>query len=176
VILFGQGTGPLKRIAAGAAGGTATDATTLRSAGGHRWPQFLPDGRHFILTEGRASVLLGELDSMQTTELLKTDATVVYSPPGVLLYVPPGSKTLMAQPLDPKSWRPVGDPQSVVDQVGYASGSGYPPASTSAQGILAYWEGTTVSTAPGWFDRKGNRRRCRRPGHRPLSLSHPTIV
>src|SRR5262249_55895776 len=47
VILTGSDTGPLTR--ASAAGGPITPITALAPGDtGHRWPQFLPDGRHFL--------------------------------------------------------------------------------------------------------------------------------
>src|SRR5262249_15946779 len=50
VVVFAPDTaGPLSRIPA--AGGVATPVTTLDQAGGefsHCWPQFLPDGKHFL--------------------------------------------------------------------------------------------------------------------------------
>src|SRR5262249_4326830 len=50
VIIFSGGrTGGLSRVAA--AGGTPKPLTTLDQASGittHRWPQLLPDGKHFI--------------------------------------------------------------------------------------------------------------------------------
>ena len=50
-ILFGTGYGEVYRVAA--AGGTPQPVTHLDSSkneGSHRWPQFLPDGRHFLFT------------------------------------------------------------------------------------------------------------------------------
>ena len=43
----------------------------------------------------------------------------------------------------------------MVDQVGYAGGSGYPPVSASANGLLAYWDGTPINGELLWFDRSG---------------------
>jgi len=52
VIVFGRaGTGPLLRV--NASGGAPTSVTTLDAAYGevnHRFPHFLPDGRHFLYT------------------------------------------------------------------------------------------------------------------------------
>ena len=48
-ILLGTGTNPLSRVSS--AGGTVTTVTKLdksRQEQTHRWPQFLPDGRHFL--------------------------------------------------------------------------------------------------------------------------------
>ena len=52
---------------------------------------------------------------------------------------------------------PVGASRELLDQALYAVGSGYAPASVSTGGLLAYWDGTTVSTELAWLDRQGNR-------------------
>jgi serine/threonine protein kinase len=154
VILVGRGSGSVLRIPV--RGGASTEATVLRpDAGGHTWPQFLPDGRHFIYTESSGSVMLAALDSPESTPLLETGATAVYAPPGFLLFV--RSRKLMAQAVDPASFKPIGDPREVLDEVGYAGGTGYAPVSVAAKGLLAYWDGTTVATNAEWLDRRGNR-------------------
>ncbi len=162
VILIGHSRGPVERIAAssGAASGSPKiDATERRSAeaGGHGWPQFLPDGRHFIFTErlgSVGSVRLGVLDSTSTIELLDSGgSTAVYADTGHLLYV--NRNRLMAQPVD-RSWKAVGTARQIMDDVRYTVGAGFPPVSMSADGLLAYWDGTTVSSGWEWFDRRGN--------------------
>jgi eukaryotic-like serine/threonine-protein kinase len=162
VILVGHRTGPITRMPA--SGGAMTPATVLRPMAGrrgvqirgHRWPQFLPDGRHFIYTESSGSVMLGSLDSTSSEELLNTSSTAVYSPAGFLLFPSgSGSSKLMAQAIDPRSFKPIGAATEWLDSIRYAAGSGFPPVS-AASGVLAYWDGTTVSTAPAWFDRQGN--------------------
>jgi len=163
VILIGHQTGPVTRMSA--SGGAMTPATVMRPMAGerrvtkgHRFPQFLPDGRHFIYAESGGSVMLGSLDSTASEELVKTSgATAVYSPAGFLLFrSAAGSSKLMAQAIDPRSFKPIGAAAAWLDSVRYAAGSGY-PAVSAASGVLAYWDGTTVSTKPAWFDRQGNR-------------------
>jgi eukaryotic-like serine/threonine-protein kinase len=156
VILIGHSSGPVTRIAA-TTGGAVTDASSRGSTSteGHRRPQFLPDGRHFIYTEGNGPVYLGVLDSTSATKLVEAGGTAVYASPGFLLFVPVQTTTLMAQAID-SSWKPIGAARQILDQVFYAGGSGYPPVSVSANGLLAYSDGTTVSTTYGWFDRKGD--------------------
>ena len=153
VILVGRVSGPIVRLPS--AGGATSDATVMRpNAGGHRWPQFLPDGQHFIYTERWGSVMMAALGSPEATELVRTEATGVYAPPGFVLFAAPRADKLMAQQLG-QGYLPVGSAREVLDQVRYAPGSGYPPVSVSTNGLLAYWDGTTVSTQAGWFDRKG---------------------
>ena len=132
VILFHHSSGPLSRIrASGGPVETATLASKQTPLLQHRWPQFLPDGRHFLYSDRQTgATYLGDLDSSEVTEIHATGeqraifkgGTAVYAPPGFLLF--PRAGKLWAQALDSKTWNPVGDPSSVVDQVGYAGGSG----------------------------------------------------
>ncbi len=60
----------------------------------HRWPYFLPDGRHYFFsaanfsggTAEAASVYLGDLDSNQTKLLFHARSNAVYAP-GHILFV-----------------------------------------------------------------------------------------
>ena len=154
VILVGRAVGPVVRIAVG--GGPISDATVMRpDAGGHRSPQFLPDGRRFIYTETRGSLMLSALDSAEATPFPDIRSTAVYAPPGFLLFV--RARKLMAQRVDAASMAPIGASRELLDRADYAAGSGYAPASVSTGGLLAYWDGTTVSTELAWVDRQGNR-------------------
>ena len=70
--------GGLKRVAA--AGGTPRDVTVLDTARGeisHRFPQFLPGGRHFVFINRAASEAMGlyvaSLDSTQKKRLLASN-------------------------------------------------------------------------------------------------------
>jgi len=73
----------------------------------HRWPQFLPDGRHFLYLAGNPfalenptnTIMVGSLDSKESKILLPTHSNAVYSS-GHLLYL--RSNALMAQPFDAK--------------------------------------------------------------------------
>jgi eukaryotic-like serine/threonine-protein kinase len=82
IIVFGLGVGPLSRVAA--TGGEPVTVTRLASdESAHKFPQFLPDDRHFIyIAQGPQAVYLGALDG---------------TPPGGLLtQKPPGRSPLRA--------------------------------------------------------------------------------
>jgi dipeptidyl aminopeptidase/acylaminoacyl peptidase len=58
----------------------------------HAWPQYLPDGRHFLyqlvsMNPSRAGVYLGRVGSPQSIRLLDAASPAVYAPPGFVLYV-----------------------------------------------------------------------------------------
>ena len=94
------------------AGGVPTVVTTLDPATGetnHRWPHFLPDGRHFLYTaiDGTccpaskpATIRIGSLDPADAAvTLLQAESSVSYAS-GHLLFA--RDETLMAQPFDPE--------------------------------------------------------------------------
>jgi hypothetical protein len=84
--------GPLYRISTG--GGTPAPVTELdpsQQENSHRWPQFLPDGRHFLLfVRSRQGAVSGEyvgsLDSKEKRLLFCSPSNAVYAAPGYLLF------------------------------------------------------------------------------------------
>ncbi len=140
-----------------ASGGMAIPVTALDSSrheGAHRWPQFLPDGRHFLylaLFEDYG-INVGSLDSKETKRILNTDSNVVYAPPGHLLYVREG--TLLAQQFDTKRFEVVGDPFPVAQQVRRRKAINCWSFSVSHSNELAYESGVSNSRLI-WFDRGG---------------------
>ena len=80
-------------------GGPRTPLTTLDPAiraGSHRWPHFLPDGRHFVylLLSGQVEqqgLYVGSIDSGEVIRLVDANSSAVYAPPGYLLFERDGS-------------------------------------------------------------------------------------
>ena len=72
---------------------------------GHRSPQFLPDGRHFLYYAMGSSevrgIYVGDLRGDRSQRLLDADGPAVYASTGHLLFVRQG--TLFAQNFDPVS-------------------------------------------------------------------------
>jgi serine/threonine protein kinase len=161
VIVFKRHSeGGLFRISA--AGGDATPVTTLdasRAEVVHNWPQFLPDGRHFLFLAIsreptlRAVAYVGSLDSTERVELFPADSHVAYASPGFLLYM--RDATLLAQAFDLTRLRPAGEPVAIADRVERTRGSFRGAFSVSDTGVLAYRRiGETRLT---WVDRGGKR-------------------
>lgn len=160
VILLGSPSG-IRRVSAG--GGTPVNVTKVDPARGetaHRWPFFLPDGRHFLFTVSSShaqvrGIYAGDLDSSRIIRLTEDESNAQYSPPGFLLYAHNG--TLTAQPFDAAHLRLTGDPFPVAERL-----SRYDPAALSmfstAAGELVYITGAgTLPYQMSWFDRKGVR-------------------
>jgi eukaryotic-like serine/threonine-protein kinase len=147
------------------ASGSLRPLTTLDPAKGdtsHRWPAFLPDGRHVVFLvrsneSSRTGVWLASLDQPDALQrLVSSDAQAIVA--GVnLLYAT--SEALMAQPLDPNTWQVAGPAALVglpigrgpLDQL-FATASDqvliYGPAGTTLRELRwAARDGTTIGRA-----------------------------
>jgi Tol biopolymer transport system component len=158
--------GPLYRISA--MGGPATAITTLnadRSENSHRWPQFLPDGRHFLFTARSAlpentTLSVGSLDSKEIKYLFSVQSSVRFAPTGrasigYLLFVDNG--TLVARRFDVATEEVVGEPTGVAESVVHNRASVFADFSVSGNGeVLLYRQGSGLSQLV-WFDREGRR-------------------
>jgi hypothetical protein len=157
VILFTSGiTDPLRRVAA--AGGAVSMATTLDSPreGSHRWPQFLPDGRHFLYWAGAgtvpATLKIGLLESSETLAVAEADSNGSYGAGRVFFA---RSNLLMSQELDPTTYRPSGIPVRVDEPLSGDAGSSFWSVSAAPTGTLLYTKGVARGFVLTWFDRSG---------------------
>ncbi|MEO7660276.1 MAG: protein kinase, partial [Pyrinomonadaceae bacterium] len=155
VILFSGNEG-LYRI--NASGGQPALATKLEpTEEAHRWPYFLPDGRHFVFLADASraenhNIRLGSLDSDETKILFPAISRIVYAPPGYLLFV--RQSALFAQRFDLKELKMSGDPVVVADQIADIGGNHEFDYSVSDNGILLYQVGSRISQLT-WYDRTG---------------------
>ena len=176
IIVFApDSTGALLRVAAG--GGAAVPATKLDASRGensHRFPWFLPDGRHFLFGAGRANpgpvvaastgggdpvaIRIGSLDSTDSKVLLEADSNAIYSQ-GYLLFL--RETTLMAQPFDAKRLTLTGEAVPLAEQVQHmftTRSSLYGLFSASETGLLAYQTGLgSGNLLLTWMDPSGKR-------------------
>jgi Tol biopolymer transport system component len=159
MILVGTTAGTLFRVSQ--AGGEPTAQTTLdesRFETSHRWPYFLPDGRHFLffVRSGKVEntgVYVGSLESKDTRQLLPNILSAMYAPPGFLLFL--RNETLMALPFDATTLRLSGEEVPIAEQVAFSSGLGRGSFSVSETGVLAFRTGGGQLDQPLWFDRTG---------------------
>ena len=155
VILFG-GLPGIFRVSA--QGGTPTLATKRDpSEEAHRWPYFLPDGRHFVFlgdapTSENHHIRLGSLDSQETQILFGAITRVAYAPPGYLLYVNQGA--LVAQPFDAQKLKVTGEPTVLAENITDIGDNHEFDFSVSDNGILAFQSGSRKSQLT-WFERSG---------------------
>ena len=166
VILFTPNLNvPLHRVSA--SGGTPVPVTTLDPAKGittHRWPQFLPDGHHFIYVAGTPltprenptnAIMLGALDSKESKFLLRAHASGEYVS-GHILFL--RQSTLMAQRFDVRRLELTGDAFPIADPVQETELILRSMFSASENGPLTYLEGTSsTSRQLIWLDRSGKK-------------------
>jgi Tol biopolymer transport system component len=151
---------PLLRVPA--TGGTPEAASKLDVATGensHRFPFFLPDGKHFIYWSrtsrvGQSPVLyVGELGSLQGKMLMKSDSMASYAS-GRLLFL--RGQTLMAQPFDMNKVELSGEPQAVAERIAINGASVRAMFSASETGRLIYQTGeASAGWTLVWRDREG---------------------
>ena len=104
-----------------AGGGSAVEVTRVDAPRqtGHRFPHFLPDGRHFLFFSlgppESQGVYLGSLDSMDARRLFGADGAAVFAPPDYVVF--PRQGALWAQRLDSNTLEPVGDGLPVAKRV-----------------------------------------------------------
>ena len=158
VILWdGSGNDPLYRVSA--AGGTRSVAVALDTAKKETsvgWPQFLPDGKHFIyLVTGEkpedSAYWIGSIDSKDKKMLAPAQTLVQYAPPGQLLFV--RDRTLVAQPFDASALKITGEAVPLAEKIG-TDNVGLARFSVSGNGVLAYRTGETGGRLL-WRDRSG---------------------
>jgi len=145
---------PMTRVpAAGGPAVTVTEASTKHI--GQRFPEMLPDGRHFLYfaTGTEPGIYVGELGTMTTRRILTDSSAVKYLPSGHLLFARQG--TLFAQRFDSARQELVGSPAPLVQGV-ITDGDNAAALSTSAAGPIAFRIGTSsLKRQLIWFDRSG---------------------
>jgi eukaryotic-like serine/threonine-protein kinase len=155
VLLIAQNNQAISRLPA--AGGTPVEITKLAQGQiTHRYPSFLPDGRHFLYlaggTEEVAGVFVGSLESGDSKRLLQADSNAVYSPTGDLLFVRQG--TLLRQSFDVKKLELTGDAIAVAERI--SVNNNLAAFSVSENGVLTYKTGGSSEVVVlSWLDRAG---------------------
>jgi eukaryotic-like serine/threonine-protein kinase len=156
VILFSPGvSNPIMRVSIrGGAAERATEQNTGGSGPDHRWPQFLPDGKRFLLssTLGAAEtrgIFIGSLDKTPLVRVLAASAGG-FAPPDRLFSTRQG--VLEAYNFNPDTGMVSGDP--VVIAQGFLGGPA--AVAASATGVIAYRTGSVQRRQLVWVDRKGN--------------------
>jgi eukaryotic-like serine/threonine-protein kinase len=162
IVFTPDGFGGLFRVSS--SGGSPVEMTkpdSSRFETSHRWPVFLPDGKHFIYlaanfsgqTENNA-IFLGSLDSQERSLVVGTSTNAAYAGPGYLVYM--RDKTLVAQPFDGRRFVLSGEPHTLSDEVLYASLVGRAVFSVSNGDVLVTQTGKGASLSQlTWFDRSG---------------------
>ncbi len=163
VILFNANANvPLSRVPA--AGGTPTVITTLdtsKSELSHRWPYFLPDGKHFLYLARTTSAATGEGDAIyfssldsSINKLLVRASSKTALVSGHLIFL--REQSLMAQPFDTVRYEITGDAFPIAENIQFDPSTGSASFSVSNNGVLTYQTGALQGGSRlVWFDRSG---------------------
>jgi serine/threonine protein kinase/Tol biopolymer transport system component len=153
---------PLARVSAN--GGTPVTVTKLDPARhtSHRWPFFLPDGKHFLYVainhdsaqSENDAVYFASLDGAENRLLFRSLSNAVYA--GGFVLFARGSQ-LMAQRFDPSSGKLNGDPRVLANGVANDLSTWHMDASASDAGLLVMGSGGTPDWQLIWVDRAGKR-------------------
>jgi eukaryotic-like serine/threonine-protein kinase len=161
VILFSPApSAGLMRV--NASGGTPTTITKVDTAlhTSHRWPSFLPDGKHFLYIalhhdpskSANNTVYYASLDGRENRPLFRSQSNAVYA--GGFLLFGRGDQ-LIAQPFNPSSGTLSGELQSVAKGVMNDSSTWHMDASASNDGLLVFGSGASGDLQLVWTDRSG---------------------
>lgn len=159
VIVFAPGSGgSLYRV--NQAGGASAPVTAMSASPteiGHRFPRFLPDGRHFIyLTVSdqpeKEGLYVGSLDSRETRFLVGSAFKGSYAS-GYLFFF--RDRTLMAHRFDQAKIEPSGEAFPAIEQIGtdFIGRESY--FSVSGNGTLVYRSGSVSRSQLAWLNREG---------------------
>jgi eukaryotic-like serine/threonine-protein kinase len=146
------------------AGGTPTEITKpdeSRSESSHRWPVFLPDGRHFLYLATNFSgafekkaIFLGSLDSAEKRLIVSTTSNAAYAIPGYLLYL--RDNVLVAQRFDSHNFVLSGEPHTISDEVQYVPQIDLALFGVASNGTLVAQTGKGAAKSQlKWFGRSG---------------------
>lgn len=179
-ILFAASSrGPILKITA--RGGAATPVTRLAGSRftTHRWPEFLPDGRHFLFVAAshdqgsplRPALFLGSSNGEPPRLLVESDSNAQFAD-GQLLFAWGGK--LVSQPFDPHTGKLESITRILAESVEVDPSVWHATFSTTPQ-ILVYRprSDNPDTQVPEWFDHSGKMlKRATHPGtFRGVSIS-----
>ena len=158
-ILFSLSNQQIFRVSA--AGGLPLPATRLDTAAGdgaHRWPVFLPDGRHFLYLVksekiARRGIHIGSLDNAGFSKRLVDSAhRAIYAAPGYIVYT--DGPNVVARTFDSDRLELAGEPMVISEQSAGASNS-WAAISASSNGVLGHAAPMVAQGRLTWFGRDG---------------------
>ncbi len=145
-------------------GGKPEAVTSLEGIQGatHRWPHFLPDGKHFLFlsTAGAGAgedktsgIYVGSIDGSPPKLVVQARSSPAYAS-GHLLYVTP-DRALVAQPFDTRSLSVTGPAAPVAENALLVPNVCYGRFSASKEGLLVYSKRVAKAAQLEWLDRGG---------------------
>jgi serine/threonine protein kinase len=161
VILFSANpVSPLMRV--NASGGTAVALTKIDATQhtSHRWPFFLPDGKHFLYLAlnhdpskaANNALYYASLDGHENRPLFRSQSNAIYAD-GYLLFA--RGDVLMAQPFDPSNGKLSEEPRSLAKGVMNDLSTWHMDVSASGDGLLVFGSAGSADLQLVWMDRSG---------------------
>ena len=161
VILFSPApSAALMRVSA--SGGTPVAITKVDAAlhTSHRWPLFLPDGKHFLYIalhhdpakSANNTIYYASLDGRENRPLFRSQANAIYAS-GFLLFG--RGDQLIAQPFNPSTGTLSGEAQNVAKGMMNDSSTWHMDASASNDGLVVFGSGASGDLQLVWLDRGG---------------------
>jgi Tol biopolymer transport system component len=164
IIFSATRTSPVLRVLAD--GGTPVAVTNPKpvaeavEVASNRWPQFLPDGKHFLYMDApngacteMSELRLASLEGKQDVGLIKTCSNAAFAG-GHLLYWRDGN--LVTQAFDPGTGVLSGVPEAIVEHASFDPLFSIAEFSVSREGKLVYMAGDAAfSRQLQWYDRNG---------------------
>jgi eukaryotic-like serine/threonine-protein kinase len=151
---------PLQRVSAtgGAPVAITTIDTTLHTS--HRWPFFLPDGKHFLYVAihhepakaGNNTLYYASLDGKENRPVFHSQSNAVYAD-GFLLFA--RGDQLMAQKFDPVKGILSGEARTLTRNVMNDSSTWHMDASAADNGLMIYGSGGSSDWQLIWMNREG---------------------
>ena len=151
---------PLMRV--NVEGGTPVEATKMDAAlhTSHRWPFFLPDGKHFLYLainhdsakSANNAVYFASLDGRVNRQLFRSESNPIYAD-GFILFA--RGDQLMTQRFDASSGVLSGASASVVKGIANDVSTWHMDASASPSGLLVFGSGGSADWELIWSDRNG---------------------
>ncbi len=160
-ILFGAGESGIRRVSA--RGGPITTITSPRRAQGeqgHRWPQWLPDSRHFLylawIAPGKGHAIhVGSVDSQTPTFVASSQSAPLYDSAGHILFIDGTPSRLVALPFDAATLKATGAAITVAEDADDRWTTGQLSFATSPDGSMFYLNSRHRYSRLTWFDRSG---------------------
>ena len=128
----------------------------------HRWPQFLPDGKHFLFlatTFGQADdmtsgIYLASLDGGEPKLVQRAGSTVGYTD-GKMIYCD-SRQELVIEPFDVATGKVTGEARILAEHVGFQPSTYWAAFTVSETGTVVYNTNSGAAlSALTWFDRAG---------------------
>jgi len=125
----------------------------------HRWPRFLPDGKHFLFFatshagSSEQGIYFGSLSDGSYKRVVDSDSDAQYASGYLLFHL---QSQLFAQKFDASTGAVSGDPAPIANLVEYDTGTWHTTFAASQNGLLVYEPGSkTLGTDLYWMDRSG---------------------